>query len=86
MAHATINHTPTITPHPFHLLSPPQGFEPDVATVDAANAAGLSTVEVTNDPIEGVRNADVIYTDVWASMQEKDQAAKREAIFRPYQV
>lgn len=63
-----------------------QGFEPDVATVEAANAAGLSTVEVTNDPIEGVRDADVIYTDVWASMQEKDQAAKREAIFRPYQV
>lgn len=43
-------------------------------------------VEVTNDPVEGVRDADVIYTDVWASMQEKDQAAKREAIFRPYQV
>lgn len=57
-----------------------------MATVEAANAAGLSTVEVTNDPVEGVRDADVIYTDVWASMQEKDQAAKREAIFRPYQV
>lgn len=54
--------------------------------MEAANAAGLSTVEVTNDPVEGVRDADVIYTDVWASMQEKDQAAKREAIFRPYQV
>ena len=40
------------------------------------NAHG--SVTITDDPIEATKNADVLYTDVWASMGEKDQAAERE--------
>ena len=41
---------------------------------------------VTNDPVEGVRGADVIYTDVWASMGQEAEAEARKRLFLPYQV
>ena len=40
----------------------------------------------TNDPLEAVRNADVVYTDVWASMGQESEAAARKKLFAPYQV
>ncbi len=40
----------------------------------------------THDPAEAVANADVIYTDVWASMGQEEEAEERARIFRPYQV
>ena len=46
---------------------------------------GTATV-VTGDPIEGVRGADVIYADVWASMGQKEEADERARVFAPYQV
>ncbi len=44
------------------------------------------TLKVTDDPVEGVKDADVIYTDVWASMGEEDEKEIREKAFRPFQV
>jgi ornithine carbamoyltransferase len=41
---------------------------------------------VTNDPVEGVRGADVIYADVWASMGQEAEAEARKRLFLPYQV
>ena len=41
---------------------------------------------VVGDPKKAVEGADVIYADVWASMQQKDEAASREEVFAPYQV
>jgi ornithine carbamoyltransferase len=41
---------------------------------------------LVNDPAEAVQNADVVYTDVWASMGQENEAAKRRAIFSPYQI
>jgi ornithine carbamoyltransferase len=38
------------------------------------------------DPREAVKNADAIYTDVWASMGEEDKMAERAALLKPYQV
>ena len=38
------------------------------------------------DPKQGVKGADAIYTDVWASMGQEQEAALRQAIFRPYQI
>ena len=64
----------------------PVGFEPDAATVAATVAAGLSRVTITNDPQAGVRGAEVVYTDVWASMGQKDQAESRKKKFKKFQV
>ena len=64
----------------------PQGYEPDADTVAEARGAGISTIEVLHDPQTAVADADVIYTDVWASMGQKDEAEAREKVFAPYQV
>jgi ornithine carbamoyltransferase len=43
-------------------------------------------VVVTNDPQEAVRRADIVYTDVWASMGQEKEHEERVKIFKPYQV
>lgn len=60
----------------------PKGFEPD-ATMLAANC---DRVTVSDDPQVAVANADLVVTDVWASMGQEDQQAERMAQFAPYQV
>ena len=64
----------------------PEGYEPNKDLVKEAKNAGISTIEVTHDPKSAVKDADVIYTDVWASMGQKDEAEAREKIFKDYQV
>ena len=64
----------------------PEGYEPDKKTVDGAKAAGISKIEISHNPTEAVKDADMIYTDVWASMGQKEEAEEREKIFRPFQV
>ena len=72
---------------PFHFICVcPEGFEPDETAVRLVEDAGISSVEVTNEPIVGVVGADVIYTDVWASMGQKEEAEAREKIFADFQV
>ena len=44
------------------------------------------SVEFTNDPADALRDADVVYTDVWTSMGQEEETARRLAIFPPYQV
>ncbi|PNH10416.1 Ornithine carbamoyltransferase, chloroplastic [Tetrabaena socialis] len=63
----------------------PPGYEPCQSTVDGARAAGLSTITITSD-INAVKGADVIYTDVWASMGQKESLDTRKIDFAPYQV
>jgi ornithine carbamoyltransferase len=70
-------------------VATPKGYEPraDVVAWCRANAKETGAeVVVTNDPAEAVRNADAIYTDVWASMGQEAEAADRARIFKPYQV
>jgi ornithine carbamoyltransferase len=70
------------------IVTPP-GYEPKAdavawATLKAAESGTRCTV--TNDPKEGVGDADVIYTDVWASMGQESEAEARRKTFMPYQV
>ena len=74
-----------VIPFEFVCCCPP-GFEPDPATVQRAKDAGVGTVTVTNDVDSAVKDADVIYGDVWASMGQKEEAEARERIFEPYQI
>ncbi len=64
----------------------PEGFEPDKDTVISAREVGISEITITNDLKEAVKNADVIYTDVWASMGQKDEVKTREKLFADFQV
>ena len=70
-------------------VATPQGYEPDAAAVKWATERAAQTggsITVTNDPVEAARNADAVYTDVWASMGQEAETEKRARIFRPFQV
>jgi ornithine carbamoyltransferase len=64
----------------------PEGYEPNQEILAQAVANGTGEIRVTHDLADGARGADVLYTDVWASMGQEDEAAERGAIFRPYQL
>jgi len=69
-------------------IATPAGYAPDPAVVAAALAAaphGVSLTQTT-DPLQAVAGADVVYTDVWASMGQEAEAEQRRTIFAPYQV
>jgi ornithine carbamoyltransferase len=72
---------------PIHFTcATPKGFEPDAKTVEKALQAGISKIVITNDPKEAVKGADIVYTDVWASMGQKEEAQKRRLMFKGFQV
>ena len=64
----------------------PSGFDPDDKTVKMVDDSKFSTYESSHDPNSAVEGADVIYTDVWASMGQKEEADEREKIFSNFQV
>lgn len=70
-------------------IASPKGYECDSRYVDEAKAAAKlsgSKVILTEDPIEAISNADVIYSDTWISMGQEDQKAEKIKIFMPYQI
>ncbi|MGQ9852417.1 MAG: ornithine carbamoyltransferase, partial [Candidatus Oleimicrobiaceae bacterium] len=67
-------------------LACPEGYDPNPAVFQRACAAGLSDIKLFRDPKEAVHGAQVIYTDVWASMGQEAEAEARKKVFRPYQV
>lgn len=70
-------------------IGTPKGYEPDTKATQWARERGQQTggtCTITNDPAEAVSGADVVYTDVWASMGQETEAEKRRQIFLPYQV
>lgn len=72
---------------PFHLaLSCPEGYDPDPAILDRGKKEAAEGVSLFRDPAEAVRNADVVYTDVWASMGQEEEQEERAQVFQPYQV
>jgi ornithine carbamoyltransferase len=70
------------------VVASPQGFElPERVREEVARVARFGGgVRVTNDPFEAAAQAQAIYTDVWTSMGQEEEAAERDALFRPYQV
>jgi len=72
---------------PFHLtIACPEGYAPDEGMFKVAKEAGLSTIEISHEPMEAVKDADVIYTDVWASMGQKEEAEERRRRFEGFQI
>ena len=67
----------------------PKGYEPDPRLLSEARRISMVTecsIEVVHDPVEAVRKADVVYTDVWVSMGMEKEREERERIFLPYQI
>lgn len=60
----------------------PAGYEPDKSIV----AAATGHVMLMSDPLEAARGADLVVTDVWASMGQEEEQAQRKRAFTPYQV
>ena len=70
-------------------VATPHGYEPKADAVKWARQRGRETgasCTITNDAEEAVDGADVVYTDVWASMGHEAEAEKRSKLFRPFQV
>lgn len=68
-------------------VASPAGYQLDTPTVERARQIGGPEVLMeTENPVTAVQDADVIYTDTWASMGQEDEAAARRQIFPPYQV
>lgn len=61
-------------------VASPSGFKPDEELVKWGEESGLLTL--TSDPFEAAENADVIYTDVWASMGQEGEAEERKKSFQ----
>jgi len=71
------------------VIACPKGFEPDAQVLKQAQEDAQATgakLWVVEDPIEAVSGADVVYTDVWASMGQEDEAQEKEKKFLQYQV
>jgi len=70
-------------------VATPEGYEPKSDVVRKAREVASVTgggVQILSAPEEAVDGADVVYTDVWASMGQEDEAERRREVFAPYQV
>lgn len=70
-------------------IANPAGYDMTTESIDLAKQyaqASGSKLAFTNDPIEAATDADVLYTDVWTSMGQEEETAKRMQIFPPYQI
>lgn len=63
-------------------IATPQGYEPKAEIVNAVDAQ----INLFNDPVKAARQADLVVTDVWASMGQEEEQRKRESAFAAFQV
>lgn len=68
------------------VLACPDGYSPNKDVMEMALDRGVGNIVVTSDPVEAVKNADVIYTDVWASMGQEKEQDRRKSVFEAFQV
>lgn len=84
VAHSWINAAARL---PLHLaLACPPGYEPRSEILQQAQGLARHRIELYHDPVEAVREADVINTDVWASMGQEQERAGRLEAFKGYQL
>ncbi len=67
-------------------IASPAGYEVNQDILLRARSQNVSRIFLTQDPVEAVRGAEVVYTDTWASMGQEAEAEARKKVFRPYQV
>jgi ornithine carbamoyltransferase len=67
-------------------LAIPPGYDPNRGVLDSAKESGCSEISIVRHPEEAVVGADIIYTDVWASMGQEKEADRRKRDFRNFQV
>ena len=68
------------------VLACPDGYSPDRGVMERALDRRVGKIILTTDPVEAVNNADVVYTDVWASMGQEGELDVRKRVFEPFQV
>jgi len=71
------------------VVGTPKGYEPDAEVLAAAREIAAetgATIQVVNDPVEAVKGADAVYTDVWASMGQEAEIQERARIFAAFKV
>jgi len=72
---------------PFQLtLACPQGYEPDPLILERGMREAERGITIHRDPVEAVRQADVVYTDVWTSMGQEAEQEERKGVFKDYQI
>jgi ornithine carbamoyltransferase len=84
VVHSWINAASKL-PMKLHLACP-KGYDPDNTIINKALDNKLSEIVIHRNPIDAVKNSDVIYTDVWASMGQEKEAAKRRKVFKNFQI
>ena len=67
-------------------LGVPEGYEPDKELLSMAKHVAVSKIQIFHNPKLAAKNADVIYTDVWASMGHEKEAERRKTDFKGFQV
>jgi ornithine carbamoyltransferase len=71
------------------VVGTPKGFEPRAEVLAEAREIAAetgATIEVVNDPVEAVKGANAVYTDVWASMGQEEEIAERARVFAGFRV
>ena len=68
------------------VLACPDGYSPRKEVMKKALEKGVGKIVVTSNSVEAVKDADVIYTDVWASMGQESEQGKRKQVFEGFQV
>ena len=72
---------------PMHLvLSCPGGYEPHPQILEQARGAKQSKIELVQNPLDAVKNADVVYTDVWPEPTSEKEKGKVRKLFKSYQI
>ncbi len=72
---------------PIHLnLGVPEGYEPDKELLSLAKRADISNINIFHNPKLAAKNADVIYTDAWASMGQEKESERRKVDFKGFQI